>query len=101
MPMITVSCPHCRSTLQLDASQTPELGDCPRCNRSLLAPAATLTDPVWYFIQHRQKFGPVTLVELQQFAANKQLRPGDLVLNRLDSEWVRADSVEGLFPKSK
>jgi len=53
----------------------------------------------WYYIQQKQRIGPVTDQQLKQLATSGQLRPTDLVWKKGLENWVAAQKVKGLFPE--
>ncbi len=53
----------------------------------------------WYYVRDGESHGPIDRGALVRMAEDGQLRPDDLVWNStMGEEWVRADSVVGLFP---
>ncbi len=53
----------------------------------------------WYYLKQGQRHGPTSDRELLRLIEAGQLRPSDLVWRQGLPEWVRADSVEELFPE--
>jgi len=43
------------------------------------------------------KYGPITATCLKEMARNGQLQPDDLVRRAVDTKWVRAEQLRGLF----
>jgi internalin A len=55
-------------------------------------------ESAWYYAKGKQKIGPVPFAELQKLAASGQIRPLDMLLQCGSQKWMRADSVNDLFP---
>lgn len=55
----------------------------------------------WYYSQNRQRIGPFSWPQLQQLAAQGQLKPENMVLQEGAQKWQEARSVPGLFPGGK
>jgi len=51
----------------------------------------------WFYAQEKQRFGPVSAVELKALAEAGKLRPEDLVWREGMDDWVPARRVKGLF----
>lgn len=52
----------------------------------------------WFYVQHKQRVGPVSIAELCRLAARSQLLPTDMVMNSGTRKWMPAREVKGLFP---
>jgi hypothetical protein len=52
----------------------------------------------WYYGQHDQQLGPVSIDELKALAAAGQLARTDIVWTEGFDDWIPAAEVEGLFP---
>ncbi len=52
----------------------------------------------WYYLKQGQRHGPTSDQELRKLVESGQLQASDLVWRQGLPEWVRADSVEELFP---
>jgi hypothetical protein len=104
--MMSVSCPGCKTTLQMPAGQANTIVACPKCQtRIRLQPAApppaaltsaAPTAPGWYYVQDRKKWGPVSLAQLQELVLTGRLQPGDMVFQDGTPRWVPAGSVAEL-----
>ena len=55
----------------------------------------------WRFSRNGKQGGPVSLGELKRMAAAGQLSPNDQLWKQGMPKWIRADSVEGLFPATE
>ena len=55
----------------------------------------------WYCSIDGEERGPLVSREIRELAAKGSLRPNDLIWREGLPDWVRADSVEGLFPKQQ
>ncbi|MGF1582687.1 MAG: DUF4339 domain-containing protein [Gemmataceae bacterium] len=54
---------------------------------------------IWYYTSGGQQQGPVVTEDLQRLAESGELRPNDLVWEDDTPNWVRAKTVQKLFPK--
>jgi GYF domain 2/von Willebrand factor type A domain len=54
--------------------------------------------PQWYYTRGGQTFGPLPLAELRRLAAERRLRPDDLVAQEGNANWAAASTIRGLFP---
>lgn len=52
----------------------------------------------WYYARNGQQVGPLTFEQLRQLAGNGQLQKQDLVWSEGMTNWVTAETIEGLFP---
>src|SRR5579871_6660963 len=57
-----------------------------------------MADTAWYYVRNGQPVGPVSLAQLRDFAASKQLLPDSLVIQMGTEAWVPASSILDLFP---
>jgi len=51
----------------------------------------------WFYIENRQKHGPVKLARLQELAASGQLMPSAMVLEKGTTKWTSAAEIPGIF----
>ncbi|MBL8797099.1 MAG: DUF4339 domain-containing protein, partial [Planctomycetia bacterium] len=94
-----LSCPHCLLFF-LHPEHTPQPSQCPGCAQLLPPPAEDPDDLEWFYIENRQKLGPVKLSRLQELAASGQLPPDGMVLEKGTSKWAVAADVPGLFAEA-
>lgn len=55
-------------------------------------------DKIWYFIQGRDSYGPVSFVELQALVRRGDIVAADLVWRAGFKDWVEAETIPSLFP---
>ena len=55
-------------------------------------------DEAWYVAISGKRQGPLSGKQIRQMAANGALGPADLLWKEGMAQWVRCDSVKGLFP---
>ncbi len=54
----------------------------------------------WHYVQSGTQYGPVSTVEIKQLADNGQLARNDMVWKEGLPNWIKAEEVNGLFPKA-
>jgi serine/threonine protein kinase len=81
------TCPRCQVRFQTEAVGIPL---CPACVSS----DASIS---YYIVQNKQKIGPLSLAQMQQFSQSGQLKPGDMVLPEGGRTWAPASSIATLF----
>lgn len=54
----------------------------------------------WYYIADRQRIGPVSINELRKAVASGHIHAEDQIYRSGDSDWIQADTVDGLFQTS-
>ena len=115
METIQFQCPRCGKGLSAPADKAGQSAKCPSCGAAFQiqqAPASkpkpvtgppmpparpASTAPQFYYAQNGQRFGPLTLKQMQERIALHQLRPQDLVWREGMSQWVAAQEVPELF----
>lgn len=55
----------------------------------------------WYYARNGERFGPVTMDQLQELAHSQQLAPSDLLWSDGMTEWKPAGHSRRLFPNSE
>jgi len=58
-------------------------------------------EPNWHYTQNKTPHGPVSEAELKQLAQRGELLADSLVWREGMSEWVRAETIHGLFPEQR
>src|SRR2546427_317225 len=96
MPTTHQTCPCCYETFVATSLRRDGQTSCPSCGRIFPVQAAP-APPLWYYTHDRQKYGPLTLMELRRLAAAGLLRRTDMVLQDGTSKWIAADTVPSLF----
>jgi uncharacterized protein YkwD len=91
MPEFT--CPHCQKPFT--APPTAGLVHCPLCQQSIDVPTTPASR--WYLARDNKKLGPYTWQQLCTLAEDDQLHADDMLLQEGERQWVRADTLNGLF----
>src|SRR5262245_21371479 len=91
-----LSCPHCHTLFFHDEELPPLL--CPACKKPLALAAEEASEPEWFYIENKQKHGPVNRTRLNELAAAGTIRASDMVLEKGTSKWLAASAVPGLVP---
>jgi tetratricopeptide (TPR) repeat protein len=91
-----LSCPYCLLFF-LHPEHEPYPSQCPGCRQPLPLPAQDPDDLEWFYIENRQKHGPVKLARLQELAASGQLLPSAMVLEKGTTRWTAAAEIPGIF----
>ena len=110
--MIRVSCPKCKTILQVDDQHAGQVIACSSCKTSLRLPQAPAASPPppaasnkpaspppapaadWHYMENGQQQGPVTAEQLRVL-----ITPSDLVWKEGLPEWVPASTIPNLLPK--
>jgi DNA-directed RNA polymerase subunit M/transcription elongation factor TFIIS len=121
--MIRVSCPKCKTILQVEDKQAGQVIACSTCKTSLRLPkapalftstqaASTTQSPTpeskkatkgvapadkWFVARRKKKDGPFTLNQLKQLASTGNLKPTDMVLKEGCAKWLPAGEIKELF----
>ena len=53
---------------------------------------------MYYIARNKQRLGPYSLAQLQEFARAGQLQQEDMVLPQGQQKWIQASAIAGLFP---
>jgi hypothetical protein len=53
---------------------------------------------LWFYVQNKQKIGPITRTELCRLVASGLLQPSIMVLQKGASKWMAVSAIEGLGP---
>jgi tetratricopeptide (TPR) repeat protein len=96
MPEPSLRCSRCGSVVPGGAADGTGL--CPNCRGTGGPPGTTVAEPGWFYASNRQKHCPVARTELARLAAAGRLKPTDMVLREGTTQWVQAQSVDGVFP---
>jgi DNA-directed RNA polymerase subunit M/transcription elongation factor TFIIS len=98
--LIQVVCSRCQAILFAPANSVGVSIPCPRCRTAVQVTQAWAKR--WYVNgrgpgDKMQVYGPFSLPELQHFAREGRLLPGDLVCAEGSDNWVPASQVKNLF----
>jgi uncharacterized protein YkwD len=93
--MPAYSCPYCKKVFDVAAGITASRVRCPHCQRVVEVPKKP--SPRWFFARNKKKYGPYNWQQLVGLARRGEVRPEDQVLQVGGTQWVRADSLPGLF----
>lgn len=99
MPLLWLSCPHCRVYFHIDDAQAGKQVACRACGNTLRIPGAGTKASVWYYTRERKPLGPVVFDKLKELVTAGDLLPHELVWQEGMPDWVVAGTVDGLFPK--
>lgn len=64
-------------------------------------PPASSSEGDWHYTKEGKRIGPISIELMRQLAASGQIRASDLVWRQGMSEWVIANTIEGLFPRPR
>jgi tetratricopeptide (TPR) repeat protein len=90
-----LNCPHCH-TMFFHAEEVPPLL-CPACKKALALPAEEASEPEWFYIEDKMKYGPVRRARLEELVAAGTIKAADMVLENGTTKWLRAGDVPGLI----
>lgn len=111
MSRITWKCPKCGGEFLGPASLAGETEPCPKCGKEVtwptpsakLPPARPISPdhvPRWIYLVNGVQKGPVSDTQLRAMIEAGMLRPMDLLWREGLNDWIEAQTIPGLFPKS-
>ncbi|MFO0866995.1 MAG: DUF4339 domain-containing protein [Gemmataceae bacterium] len=114
MASVKVTCPACKSSLQVGPDLLGKAIKCPKCKKPFKAPA-TATAPAakpiaaaappksnldankYVVSRGAKKFGPYTMAQLKQLVGLGKLKPDDQLRKGAEGDWETASDMPGLF----
>ncbi|MBI1832591.1 MAG: DUF4339 domain-containing protein [Planctomycetes bacterium] len=93
--MPAYSCPHCQKPFSAAGSASEARVLCPHCQQAVSVPKTPASR--WYYARGKKKYGPYSWPQLRALAKRGDVGGEDMLLREGTKQWVRADSVPGLF----
>jgi hypothetical protein len=113
MASVKVTCPACKTSLQVGPDLLGKAIKCPKCKKPFKAPATATAPPAkpltapskpspdankYVVARGSKKFGPYTMAQLKQLVELGKLKPDDQLRKGAAGDWELASEMPGLFP---
>lgn len=98
-PKLHLKCP-CGTVLAVSADRAGTVVGCPKCGKKLTVPAAAAATAGWFLARNKKKLGPYSAAQLRQMAGDGELDRDDMLLREGQQQWVKAETLRGLFPEA-